>query len=343
MKPSLTISEVYDDNLFASPAFPIADYITRLTPGVEAGYRSSRVNFTVRGLIEGERFASDTSLNTDRSRDDYGLDFGYRTSPTGRFEVSGENVDTLSPDELTLTTGLEIGRARAEEQRAAISYSWAASPRSTWDLKYDFLRDALVDVAEGQTHEATLSWTRHLTHEDSGSIAYESQWFVFGNGVVPAEILLLGWKRDIGTKTKLDVAAGPNYSLGSVAPQVQAALSTTGSRAEFAVAYNRTFGLVVGEVGRVGVENASITFRVRPFKALRLGVVPEAFRDTRASFEARVYRLSSDLSLRLCRWLTFDASHQLSRQEGTIDSPFGIRIARSVVVVRLVIADAGKN
>jgi hypothetical protein len=342
-KPSLTLSEVYDDNLFASPTKPQADYITRLTPGFEGGYHSTRFTFLARGLIEGERFANNTTLNSDRSRDDYGLELSYRPSPTGLFQLSGSNLDTLAPDELTLGTGLEIGRARAQEQRAAISYTAATSPRSSWDVKYHFLRDELAGVAEGQTHEAILTWIRRLSHEDSGTLTYEAQWFVFGSEVVPAHVLLVGWKRDLGTRTKLVLAAGPRYSQNSVAPQAQAALTHTMSRGEFGLAYNRTLGLVVGELGTVSVESASLTLRFKPVRPLRLSLVPEVFRDRRAQFEARVYRLSSDLNLRLARWLTFEASHQLSRQEGTIDSPSALRVARSVLIVRLVVADAGRN
>jgi hypothetical protein len=336
--PSLTIAEAYDDNIFSSPTQRESDYITRLGPGFEGGYRSPAFTFLGRGSIEGERFSDRPFLNTVRARDTLGVDFNYHPKPSLTLRVAGSHVDTLAPDEFTLLSGLSLGRQRAREEQGKASLTTQSGARQTWDFGYGFTRDQLPGVFSADTHEASLTSTTRLTSLDSGSLSYQFRWYVFDGRAQAVHIALAGWKRQLGPHTQLALAGGPAFSQGSVVPQAQASLTHTMAHGEFSVQYDRILTTVVGLFGPVAVDSASLRFREVPWGVFRLGLVPEVYWDRLGSFTARVFRLSSELGVRIAHWLTLAASHQLSHQEGSLGSPLALRIDRSVVLVSLVVS-----
>src|SRR6266481_1499635 len=114
--PSLLAAEVYDDNLFFSPSQREQDRILRLSPAIEAGYRSDPLSVRGRYTFDAERYAQHPQLDSNQAREQAGMDFRYR--PTHRLTVATEAsvITTQTPAELNLDTGLGSRRVQAERQ-----------------------------------------------------------------------------------------------------------------------------------------------------------------------------------------------------------------------------------
>src|SRR6266545_2672982 len=76
--PSFTLAEEFDDNVFVSTTDPQSDFITRMTPGLQLGYRSEPFRLLT------------VSLNVTY-------------------------FETNTPSELVPTTGLQLARIRATQ------------------------------------------------------------------------------------------------------------------------------------------------------------------------------------------------------------------------------------
>ncbi|MGH7318253.1 MAG: hypothetical protein ACRELA_01280, partial [Candidatus Rokuibacteriota bacterium] len=93
--PSLTLSEEYDDNIFGQSSGRQSDFITRITPGITAGYQSAPLTILGNYSVGAAIFAGHSELNDIADRQQGGLTFRYL--PTQR-----------------LTLGLNVSYSRAE-------------------------------------------------------------------------------------------------------------------------------------------------------------------------------------------------------------------------------------
>ncbi len=57
VKPSVTLAVVSDSNLFARPTDPQSDVVSRVSPAIDAEYRSPRLTVLGRSTVDAERFA----------------------------------------------------------------------------------------------------------------------------------------------------------------------------------------------------------------------------------------------------------------------------------------------
>src|SRR5207247_10753909 len=111
--PLFTVTQAYDDNILFSAIAPEADYVTRVTPGIESHYDSTLFTLVSRYMFDAERFARHPALTAiDGHR--ASLDFHYK--PTGRVELSADGgfTRTRTPGELYAAGGLILARATAE-------------------------------------------------------------------------------------------------------------------------------------------------------------------------------------------------------------------------------------
>src|SRR5712664_250487 len=68
VSPLFGTAQEYDSNLFWAPFNRQADFITRVSPGVESEYRSPVLNLVGRYTLDVERFADHPELTTADAR-----------------------------------------------------------------------------------------------------------------------------------------------------------------------------------------------------------------------------------------------------------------------------------
>src|SRR5947208_13459094 len=73
--PSVASSQEYDSNLFATFVAPQADFMTRVSPGIEAEYRSTPLTFLGKYTLDVERFERHPQLTTADGGQHASIDF----------------------------------------------------------------------------------------------------------------------------------------------------------------------------------------------------------------------------------------------------------------------------
>jgi hypothetical protein len=209
-------------------------------------------------------------------------------------------------------------------------------------LAYSFARDNLDRGLHGASHIGSFRLERKLGGRDALRLGYVLRHFVF-YGSAPeatAQLPTLGWVHDLSNHTRFEVTAGPRFGIGKVEPEGEASLRHRMRRGELALTAAQTQLLVAGFAAPVKTQSAIVSLMLEPWRHLRVGFSPGAYRTQTGSSTATDWRLGVDLAYQVARWLTFAASEQLSRQRGILGNtalPLA-QINHNVVAVRFSLA-----
>src|SRR5438552_16017163 len=68
LTPSLSVAEVYDDNVFFAPSSREHDFLTRISPGLQAGYQSTPLTVAGGYTFDSEIYRRHPELTTAQMR-----------------------------------------------------------------------------------------------------------------------------------------------------------------------------------------------------------------------------------------------------------------------------------
>jgi hypothetical protein len=314
--------ESWDDNIFSSPTKPERDMVSRLSPGLDLGYRSTPFSITGRYRLEAEVFRDHPELSSARAGQDGSLEMEYLSGGGVRLAARQGYTETRTPSELSPLAGLDLGRGHAERLASDETLVWQMGPRTESTLAYSFARDNLDRGLHGASHIGSFRLERKLGGRDALRLGYVLRHFTF-YGSAPdatAQLPTLGWVHDLGSHTRFEVTAGPRFGTGPVEPEGEASLRHRMRRGELALSAAQTQLLVAGFAAPVKTQSAIVSLMVEPWRDVRVGLSPGAYRTQMGSSTATDWRLGVDLAYRVARWLSFEASEQLSRQRGILGS-----------------------
>jgi hypothetical protein len=333
--PSLSFSQIHDDNLFATPAAE-SDDISRLGVGVTVAQRSARLTLKARYAIEAERFRRHTELNRAAARQDAAFGIEWAAAKRLRAALSADYVDTQTPSELAVLTSLEIGRRRARRLSTGALITHRLDPRNTSRIEHRFSRDRVVGGAGNDAHAVILALDRNMGPSDRGSLAYRAQRFAFGPQATLSHILVVGWNREVSASADFALEAGPSWTGGRLGADVTAGLRHELRDGHAAFDYVHSQTTAVGHAGPVTVTGVRASLTHRLAGPVWFGASPGVFRITaRDSLESTLYSVTSDVAWRSTRNLTLSATHQFSRQEGGLARAPGPDLAHSTFVLAL--------
>jgi hypothetical protein len=315
--PSVTATEVHDDNVFATADEPVADQVFRLGPGLVVVRTSPRLALQARYRLEAERYRRHRELDSKAASQLATFDADWTPTQvlTARGVLSYASAQT--PGALNTLTGLEVGRRPAQQFSTTASLAYRLSAVSSATLEHRFTRQRVEGYPDGDTQSVTLGWQRQLRQRDRGRVGYTARRFDFGADPTVAHIVTFGWTSELGRFTHLDVDAGPSLLQGSVDADVLARLRQRFQHGEASLDYVRTRTTVLGEPGPVTADGVTATAG-RRFGPVGLTVAPSLFRVGRDHSTSTVRRLMSEVSWRVSRGLAVVASHQFTRQYGGI-------------------------
>jgi hypothetical protein len=300
LKGALSVAGVQDDNLFSAPDSRQADVITRFTPGIEAGLRSDSHSLEGRFAIDAERFARHPELDSARARQVASLDWRSRATRRVTFSLHGDDLSTLTPGELNLTTGLAAGRRRATRRSAVPAVAWKIGRAAAGSASYTLTKDDLAGGVAATTHTAALGLERRLSPRDTGS---------------------LGWDRRVGPHSGFTLRAGPRHSDGRVDPEVSVALHHDAQKLHALLTLSRSLATVIGRAGTVVTDSVLPAVSWRATRFLQWSASPGLFkiRDASGGSDVSVYLLGLEATCRLGDWLSLVGTYRRSLQRGALD------------------------
>src|SRR5262249_6020461 len=91
--PSFSFSEVYDDNLFSTPSHTQGgrqdDFISRFSPGIQVGYKSTPLTLLGSYSFDAEVFADHAERTTAQARQRASIDWQYLPSRLLTLSLTG--------------------------------------------------------------------------------------------------------------------------------------------------------------------------------------------------------------------------------------------------------------
>jgi hypothetical protein len=334
--PSFSLAEVFDDNVFVSTTDPQSDFITRFTPGVQLGYRSTPFTILASSSIDGEIYVENPELNgINRKR--AALEAKYLPYQLLTLSLDVAYFETETPTDLVPTTGLQLGRSRATQVSVIPAAIYEFTPRDTGTASYAFFRDTIEGGLDNYTHRVKLGYARELTAVDTGFVNYRLH--VFESQENPTTITntpTVGWKRRFGPNTVLTLEGGPRFVSGGpafvedvVEPEAHGALEHRTRFASFVLEYHRTEAVVVGRPGKSELESMTGAVLVEPLRALQLRFQPGWYRTFKGGDpEANVYGFLLGAIYPIRTWLNARLDYQFAYQRQAGES-----LAHNIVTV----------
>lgn len=338
LTPVLSVAEIYDDNIFATASHRQADFISRFSPEIQAGYRSPRLMVSGRYTFDAETYARHPELNDAQVRQTASLDLRYAPTPALTVSTEVAYAETQTPGELNVETGLAAGRVRAYRLSFSPSIAYRFDPRTAGTGGYSLTKDEVAGGISTLTHTLNLGLDRRITRRDTGHFTYQLRQSAFEEaGATTSHAFTLGWTRELTPRTSLTLRAGPRFTDGSTDPELSASVRQRFAQGDLSLTYARSQTTVLGQAGTATTDTWSAMGAYRPLRFLEIRGGPTFLRSTRAGAVAEVLRVSLDASYKITQWLALVGSYQFSLQRGSLDARnAGEDILQNVFLLRLV-------
>jgi len=337
--PSFIVSEFYDDNLFSTPGDVESDYITRLGVGLEAGHESTPLTVIGRASVAGEIYEQHKDFNSALARTEGQLSLAYLPNRRLALSLAGEYLETQTPSELNDLSGLVLGRARASRWSVAPSLAYRLGRRSNLTAELSQTNDTLEGGFTDDTQTAGASLEHRVSSRDVLSLGYLHRRYSFSTQESSnADLALLGWTRDFGSRTRLTLKGGPRRtSAGDVGPELEGLLRHRLKRGELSLAYLKTQATTLGQGGVLDTDSLVLGLALRPSKWLEILAAPGAYRNTQPGLKVTAYRVHLETLLHFSRWFHAGAAYSFDLQNGNFGAG-GDRIRRNVFEARLMVS-----
>jgi hypothetical protein len=336
LDPSLTVMQVYDDNLFAQPEGAQSDFILRLAPRLGARYRSPSLSANAHFALEAERYREHPELSAALARQEAAVALRGAASRRVDLALAASYTRTRTPGELNLVSGLEAGRAEARRLQAIGELAVRLGARTSASFAPSFTRDELEGGLATDEMAAGLDLQRRLDGASTGRLGYRYRRFLSLGGADDTHVLTAGWKRRLGAASELDLQAGPRLGGDGLGVEVSLGWRRRLRRGELALSYLRTQSTAVGQPGPLDVDGVAASLSHRFGRSLRVALGPSVSHTRGPGLDALVYRAGFDVAVKLGRRLMLAGGHEFSLQRGGPGALAGEDIFHNAASIRVV-------
>jgi hypothetical protein len=343
--PSLSIGELYDDNLFFSSTNRKQDFFTRVSPGIQAGYLSTPFTFMGGYSSDSEFYHTHQELDTLQMRQRALVDIKTRPNERLRLSARGTYFKTNAPWEINNFTAVSIRRIRAERLAFDPSIAYRFDPKTTATGDVTVSRDSMDAAISIDSFIARLALDRRVSETDTFTPGYIGRRFEFrGSGRITSHAPTLGWMHEFTPLTSITLRAGPRFTEGSLDDRPEALLSINHKLTHGAVSltYSNIQTTIVGQPFPVIAESIglAVTYDLSP--RLKFAASPTAIRVTAETFKSTIYVSNLELTYQFTKELALKGSHQYTLMSGTFDpgaGPVGsaVEIPHNIFWLRLIL------
>lgn len=289
--PSLTVSAVYDDNIFFTREEPVADWYSRYTPALGLDFRATR-DLTLSGSysFDGEVYPNQPELDRFFMRQRANAGFVYRLSQRSSFNFGVLYAETHTSRDLLEDSGLDLGRRQTERGSINAGMTRRLSGKDTLGVGYRF--DGLLWAQE----EATQ-----------------------------AHLLNITWSRNLTPRTSFTLAAGPRYAEGLTNANIRASIQWSSTRGGMGLAYFRGRNSIPSSTSpQVDSDSLAAQFSYRVAPSLSVSAAPGVYRNGRIDDPDETvlsYNLNLSARYSFTRWLSFVTTYIGRYQDRFIVGP----------------------
>lgn len=324
--PSLTLSEVFDSNVFLTTN-PEFDFITRLTPGVQFGYKSAPLTILGSYSFDTEVYARHPDLDNVGDNQRGALDIRYRPERPAALGLNAAFARSSNPVLLAQQQGLQpVARIQTGRQEttgfsitpdASYQFSrlWSGNAAYAYSL---FTQEGGVTTS---SNVVTLGTNRRFTPFDTGMLNYYFRTYNSSAASSTSNAFTLGWTHLFSEFTKVTVRAGPRFSQGQVGPEVFAGIQHRLKFVNLAFAYAATQAIDIGQGAPVTTHTVSASADFSLSRYLQVSVAP-SFQISTDGGQSNAgttysYAVNASARYRINKWLSARAFYSWSLQTGT--------------------------
>jgi len=350
VRPTVTITQLHDSNLLAAAAAPRADFITRLTPSFDTGYRTPAMDMRAHYTFDAERYANAVELSHVLARQQAGFEVEHSPASRLSWRAAVGATRTWTPGELLPETGLLLPRGRAIRLTAQSSLTRRLNMRTDGTIEYTLSDDRIEDGLSIQTHTAGLHTVRRLSPRTTTRVGYRAEWYEFGpdrlvaSPSTAAHSFAIGWTRALSPRTSLSLEAGPRLAERRVRPDLRASIQSTREAVTLSLAYLRTQTVVIGVARPVAVETVTGRIVWGSAHGPQAHVAPGLFRSTAGAGRVDSYQVEIGLEWPIADTLALELMLDGHTQSGRLHAaPEGGTISRHTSLVRLAVRPPGRR
>jgi len=347
--PSFQVTEEFDDNVSGSTSGRRSDFISRFSPGLQAGYRSEPLTLLASTSFDAEVFANNPQQNDAMSGKHAGMNLNYLGIRPLTLALAVAYTETRSLSTLTaiLTPAvpanttlagpanttpavpantLEFGRQRVTLLSASPSIAYQFTPLTSGTSGYSYTQTTLEGGTTNTGHQGRLGLSHQFTPLDSGTFDYGLNVFEDSTSSTTtiSHALTLGWTRQLTPQTTASVRGGPRFSGGTVSPEFSALLAHEfrmfDQRPKASLGYSRSEGFVIGQAGSVKIESVTGSIGFEPLRLLQVSLGASLTRLSGGTgSDTTSYGATAGASYQILRWLTARASYHFNLQDQNTD------------------------
>ena len=338
--PAVSMSLSHDTNLFLTGN--AGDTLAHVRPSFDAAYESPNREFHGFAAFEAQRSATYPALNMLGEQRTALIDARVNTSPRTILGLSGRHDRTDSPSDLSLESGILLGRQIATRTQVTPSVSYRLKPRTTVTALYSWTQESLSGYAEQSLHAARAGMDYARSPRTQWGGRYVVRAFVGSLEQESSHTLLASWSRQVTPATNASVQVGPRFSSYSgPSSEVLATLLRRTPHQRFLVDYWHGETIVLGVPGPVGIHSGTARTSWLLRSDLEISTVIGMFRsESLTDLRAIVYHGGVGGAWTVREMYTLTAAYRADYQRGDLRGqlPPDGHLTRGVVLVGVTIA-----
>lgn len=320
----VTLAQVYDDDLAAGDSSFGAASFTQASPRLTIGYGNEWLAVLARGSVDVELADAAPVRQMPLLRASGRLELSAQATSRLSWTASAGALDTDTPRDFTLLTGLNPGRSRLQSFTAAgaLDYRFGQRDRGIASLDAATLSDGGILLDE---ETARLTLHHQFTALTGARLDAIGHRYDFGQGNVLAVVTpLLGWDQRLTPKLTVEAQAGPRFTGGALEGfEGAASLRWEEDRMHLSLNLVSTQSAVPGLVGVADAVSVSILMVLRPAETLRVSLAPAIY-ETSGVVQSQVFEARLEAVKTLNDWVSLLATYRLSMQNATLPVAGGI-------------------
>ncbi|TLY43421.1 MAG: hypothetical protein E6K59_07050 [Nitrospirae bacterium] len=339
LTPALSVTEVYDDNVFYTPSPRTQDFLTRIRPGLKAGYQSAPLTVEGGYAFDSEIYSRHSELTDAQVRQQGSIELKATPIQVLTLSLPVSYFQTRTPTELNLQTGLAVGRVRAERYTANPAFTYRYDPLTTAKGDYTYAKDLLAGGITIDSHILNLALDIRLSLRDTVGPGYVGRRFEFsGFPSLTSHAFTLGWSHELTPLTTFTLRGGPRLTEGTVdrLPEASAAIRHKLKSGQLSLSYASTLATVFGLATAATAQGITATAAMELLPKLQLSAAPALY-TVSEPLKATVYVMNLEVSYQLTKTLAWGAAYQFSLQQGTLSGSRDVDILHNIFLIRLTV------
>jgi hypothetical protein len=336
VQPTLALSVLQDDNLFARPDTRDRARGIGIEPAVSLRYLRPRWGLTTAAEQTAEYYGTHPEIDTSNARRTASLRAESQVTRRLSAELGVFSFRTVAARGRETATRLDYGRHAARQWQAAPATRYAMNRTTTLTTGLTIADDAVDHLPSLASLRGTARVDRQASPESGVSIQYQIRRHRFGHGpAVASHRLALGYRRRLSRTVDFAFEGGPRMSASDVGVDWMGSARLHLRRFDLQGEWSEGETAVVGASGTTVVRRASLSCATSA-RALH-GRAALDLLQSRGALEADLARATLEVGYRVAPALSIASVTAWSHQRGDLFVTGAGDIRRTVTELRLVV------